>query len=152
MQDTQVRSLGWEDPLEKGVATYWSILTWEIPWTELPEGYSPWGHKESDTTEWLNHHHPTTLGLTPPTSRLALSQQEEASLGSPWLQLHMSERYGVCIPRNTTPPSKTMLFCHWQQYVELEGIMLNEISQTEKEIPYHFTNMWNLKNETSEKT
>ena len=33
-----------------------------------------------------------------------------------------------------------MLFCHWQQYVELEGIMLNEISQTEKEIPYHFTN------------
>ena len=65
MQDTQVRSLGWEDPLEKGMATYCSILTWEIPWTEQPEGYSPWGHKESDTTEWLNHHHPTTLGLTP---------------------------------------------------------------------------------------
>ena len=33
MQDTWVRSLGWEDPLEKGKATHSSILTWKIPWT-----------------------------------------------------------------------------------------------------------------------
>ena len=38
MQETQVQSLGWEDPLEKGMATHSSILTWEIPWTEEPGG------------------------------------------------------------------------------------------------------------------
>ena len=35
MQETQVRSLGQEDPLEKGMATHSSILAWRIPWTEL---------------------------------------------------------------------------------------------------------------------
>ena len=34
MQDTWVQSLGWEDPLEEGMATYSSILAWRIPWTE----------------------------------------------------------------------------------------------------------------------
>ena len=38
MQETWVRSLGWEDPLEKGMATHSSILAWEIPWTEEPGG------------------------------------------------------------------------------------------------------------------
>ena len=38
----------------EGNATYSSILAWRIPWTEEPGGlYSPWGHKESDMTEWL---------------------------------------------------------------------------------------------------
>ena len=47
---------GQEDPLEKGMATHSSILAWKLPWTEDKRslvGYSPWGHKESDTTEWL---------------------------------------------------------------------------------------------------
>ena len=48
-QETQVRSLDWEDSLEEGMATHSSILAWRIPWTE----YSPWGQKESDMTEWL---------------------------------------------------------------------------------------------------
>ena len=51
MQETQVQSLGWEDPLEKAMATHSSTLAWKIPWTEEPAGYSPWGHKELDTTE-----------------------------------------------------------------------------------------------------
>ena len=34
MQETQVQSLGWEDPLEKGMAIHSSILAWRIPWTE----------------------------------------------------------------------------------------------------------------------
>ena len=38
MQETQVLSLGWEDSLEKGLATHSSILAWEIPWTEEPCG------------------------------------------------------------------------------------------------------------------
>ena len=54
MQETWVRSLGWEDPLEEGMATHSSILAWRIPWTEEPGDYSPWGHKESDTSEQLS--------------------------------------------------------------------------------------------------
>ena len=38
MQEIQVRFLGWDDPLEKGIATYFSILAWRIPWTEEPRG------------------------------------------------------------------------------------------------------------------
>ena len=55
MQDTRVLSLGWEDPLEKEMATYSSILAWETPWTEESGGYSPWGREEWDTTERLTH-------------------------------------------------------------------------------------------------
>ena len=38
MKETQVQSLGWEDPMEKGMATHASILAWRIPWTEEPGG------------------------------------------------------------------------------------------------------------------
>ena len=40
MQETQVQSLGWEDPLEEGMAINSNILAWRMPWTEEP-GYSP---------------------------------------------------------------------------------------------------------------
>ena len=43
MQETQVQALGWEDPLEKGMATHSNNLTWEIPWTEEPGGLQPLG-------------------------------------------------------------------------------------------------------------
>ena len=90
MWKTRVRSLGWEDPLEKEMATHSSIVAWKMPLTEEPgtlqfmglqrspggghgnplqyaclenphgqrrlAGYSPWGHKESDTTEPLSTH------------------------------------------------------------------------------------------------
>ena len=52
IQGTWVRSLGWEDPLEKEITTHSSLLAWRIPWTEESGGlYSPWGHKELDKTE-----------------------------------------------------------------------------------------------------
>ena len=38
MQETQVQSLDWEDPLEKGMATHSSTLAWRIPWTKEPDG------------------------------------------------------------------------------------------------------------------
>ena len=54
MQETQ-ETLGHEDPLEKEIATYSSMLAWEIPWTERSlVGYSPWGWRESDMTEQLH--------------------------------------------------------------------------------------------------
>ena len=52
MQEMQVQSLGWEDPLEKEMAPHSSILAWRIPWREEPGG----GLKESDTTELLHFH------------------------------------------------------------------------------------------------
>ena len=52
MQETWVQSLSQKDPLEKGMATHSTILTWKIPWTEEPvELRGPWGHKELDMTE-----------------------------------------------------------------------------------------------------
>ena len=55
VRETQVQSLGQEDPLEKEVATNSSILAWKIPWMVEPgKLYSPWGHKELDTTEQLH--------------------------------------------------------------------------------------------------
>jgi len=54
MQETWVQSQGQEDPLEKDMATYSSIFAWKSPWTEEPGRlYSPWGRKESDTSDWL---------------------------------------------------------------------------------------------------
>ena len=55
VQETQVQSLGWEDPLEKEMVTHSSILAWRLPWMEKP-GYNPRGRKESDTTERLHFH------------------------------------------------------------------------------------------------
>ena len=48
------QSLGQEEPLEKEMATYSSILAWKIPWMEVLMGYCQWGRKESDTTEQLH--------------------------------------------------------------------------------------------------
>ena len=77
-QKTRVRSLGWEDPLEKGMATHSSILAWRIPWAEEPSGLQstekgmathcsilawriPWAEEPSglqlDTTDQLTHTH-----------------------------------------------------------------------------------------------
>ena len=56
MWETWVRSLDWEESLEKGRGTHSSILIWRIPWEEEPGGlYNPWGHQESDMTEQLTH-------------------------------------------------------------------------------------------------
>ena len=75
MQETRVRSLGREDPLEKEMATHSSILAWRIPWTEeLGELYSPWGLKELDKTERLTRSF-TFLQSVPVTSALSLSQE-----------------------------------------------------------------------------
>ena len=51
MQETQFQSLGQEDPLQKEMATHFSILAWKIPWTEEPGGLQSMGSQnELDTT------------------------------------------------------------------------------------------------------
>ena len=64
MWETWVRSLGWEDPLEKGKATHSSILAWKVHGL-----YSPWGHKEPNMTERLS---------------LSFSENLRASLVAQW--------------------------------------------------------------------
>ena len=52
MQETRVQSLGWEDTLEKEMATHCSILAWKIPWTEKPSRLQSMGVTENlDTTQ-----------------------------------------------------------------------------------------------------
>ena len=51
MQEMQVQSLGWEDPLEKEMATHFSILAWKIPWTEEPGGLESMGSQKVSTTK-----------------------------------------------------------------------------------------------------
>ena len=51
MQETRVHFLGWEDSLEKEIATHSSILAWRIPWTEEPGGLQSIGSQKSDMTE-----------------------------------------------------------------------------------------------------
>ena len=53
-QETWVWSLGWEGPLEEEMATHSSVLAWRIHGQRGLAGYSPWGHKESDMTEWAH--------------------------------------------------------------------------------------------------
>ena len=52
VQETQVWSLGWEDLLEKDMATHSSILAWRIPWTEEPGGLQSMGSQRVDMTVW----------------------------------------------------------------------------------------------------
>ena len=60
MQEIQIQSLGWENPLEEGMATQSCILTWRIPYSPAYTqrdlaGYTPWGCKELDITEVTEH-------------------------------------------------------------------------------------------------
>ena len=57
-----MRPLGWEDPLEKEMATPSSVLAWKIPWTEETLGHSPSGYKEWDTTKQQQQLRRTTRG------------------------------------------------------------------------------------------
>ena len=57
MQETQLRSLGQEDFLEKKMAIHSSILAWEILWTEEPGGLQSMASQELDTPERLYLHH-----------------------------------------------------------------------------------------------
>ena len=72
MQETQVQSLGWEDPLEKEMAPHSSTLAWRIPWTEEPGRLCPWGRRELDTTERLH--------LTPAPAKAAHSDGRKLRL------------------------------------------------------------------------
>ena len=75
-QETRVRSLGLEDPLEKEMTTHSSILAWKIPWTEEPGGLQAMGvTKELDTTWQLNNNR-LTNNITRITA-VSISKQKQ---------------------------------------------------------------------------
>ena len=66
MRETRVRSLAWEDPLEKEMATHSSTLAWRIPWREEPGRLQSMGSQRVDTTERLHFHfHGLGMDLNP---------------------------------------------------------------------------------------
>ena len=103
IQEARVKSLGWEDPPEKGMAAHSSILAWEIPWTEESLRYSPRGRKESDTTEQLNNNK-NPRPCCPKESRPSILRRDEApgaSLSGSIPEAPSTLNLG-CIPRS--PP------------------------------------------------
>ena len=76
-QEAWVQSLGWEDLLEKEMATHSSILNWRIQWTEKPDGLQSMVLQESDTTDQLtlslSEHFLFLVGLQPALNTSALS-------------------------------------------------------------------------------
>ena len=68
MQETRAQSLGWEDPLEKGMATHSSILAWKIPWTEEPGSYIQSMVLQRVGHDWANSLH-FTLQRLPKSQR-----------------------------------------------------------------------------------
>ena len=84
----QVWSLSWEDRLEREVATYPSILAWEIHWTEEPGGLQSIGSQESDMTERICVHSVGWRDLPFPWGR-------KAALS--WLSSLLCQRYSMCV-------------------------------------------------------
>ena len=83
--ETQVRSLGQEDPLEEGMATHSNILAWRIPgWRTLP-GYSPGGLKESGTTWRLNNNNLQISWMRKCRTEVSSSQITQPVNGRRWI-------------------------------------------------------------------
>ena len=92
MRETWVRSLGWEDPLEKEMAIHSSILAWRSHGRRSLVGYSPWGCKQSDTTEWLHLLCTVLIAIRTDLIRVTMGQENEEWL--PWSTPRASQPRG----------------------------------------------------------
>ena len=90
-------SLGWEDPLEEGMATHSSILAWRIPWTEEPGGLQSISHKESDTTGATEHAH---------RQRMFLGQQTKPKASFITTEIAMINNLLICNMFIRTKPQR----------------------------------------------
>ena len=106
MQETWVPSPDWENPLEKGMATHSSIQAWRIPARQRSlAGYSPRGHKESDTTERPAHYkmrYPAKPKISPGSCR----KQRYGGLCLPWFPLLARGPHVPLIPPRRPPPTQ----------------------------------------------
>ena len=81
MRETQVRSLGWEDLLEMGMATYSSFLAWRIPWTEDPYRLQSMGSREQLTFSLFLFVSPRLLVEVVQVSHLGRAGLQEIGVG-----------------------------------------------------------------------
>ena len=118
MLEIWIQFLGWEDPLEKRTATHSCILAWRIPWQRSLAGYSPWGHKELDMTQWLSLSlftwHCRDLGKEE-YIRGGLCTQRCPLLLVPGINLGKSREGGVChyIPQMLWPNRNLQFSSYW---------------------------------------
>ena len=108
MQETWVQSQGWEDPLEKEMASLSSILAWEIPWQRNLVGHSPRGHKELDTTEQLSMHVSTLAQCC----ACGLTSQPEHHWHFEWITNSMLPGAVLSIVRCSAAPLVQPAGCH----------------------------------------
>ena len=85
MQETQAQSLGWEDPLEEEMATHFSMLAWEIPWTEEP------GRLQSMGLQRVGHDSVRTHTHTP-HDEVCMHDQTKFRLGNLCIQCTESKK------------------------------------------------------------
>ena len=116
MQGTCVRSLGWEDPLEKGKATHSSILAWRIPWTVESMGL------QRVRDDWVTFTFVFNAALV---TIIKILKQPKCLLIDEWRCSIYTQWNSHSHRKNEILPSVTI----WMQ---LEGIMLSDISQTKK--------------------
>ena len=90
MQETQIWSLGWEDPLEKEMATHSGILAWPLPWTEEPGGLQSIELQRVDTTERLNNNNNSSN-----TWKTSFIRNISSSLLVPFLPISVPPALGV---------------------------------------------------------
>ena len=110
VQETWVQSLGWEDPLEKGMATNSSILAWRIPWTEEPGGLQSIGRGEAKDSALLSSR---DAGLLEPPER----PQGSPASSSVWRDL--------CDPMNYSPPGSSVRGILQARILELVAILFS---------------------------
>ena len=85
MQETSIQSLGWEDPLEKGVATHSSILAWRIPWTEEPGGLQSLGSQRVRHS-WETNTHTQSNYINIGIKRTSLVVQRILPVQGTWVE------------------------------------------------------------------
>jgi len=90
--ETWVWSLGWEDPLEKGMATHSSILAWRIPWTEEPGGLQSMGSQRAghDWSDLVRSTHNFEFFMSHLKNSILRKANARTSLAVQWLRLHAS--------------------------------------------------------------
>ena len=110
-QETQVQTLGWEDPLEEEMTTHSSILAWKIPWTEEPGGLQLWGCTDLDTTNRLNTNTHTCKTLL--KHNILYSYVTCKIFCFPWLQLLFSPLHAtskLCMVTTTPNGNESTAF------------------------------------------
>ena len=100
----QVQSLGWEDPLEKKMATRSSILAWEIPWTEAPGGLQSMGLQSQTQLKWLSMHAQLIYNVV-----LTSTGQQSDSVMHMCVHARSRQLYPtLCDPMEYSPPGSSV--------------------------------------------